>query len=343
MCSNLTLSSSKLFYNSNCLPILIRHLLSPVFRITAQAGPEIMRSRLCPALSVPLSLEFAENQLTTVSSDLVTHGRTLQEALEAGPGTFQRFPTLAMLHCNVLRGNPKMVNDWTIQTTAISWSLRTSVPEAESSGPSTPQQHGEAPLPIAQRPGPRFVYQGGNNPYRSPTRAGGRLRQVPIYLQQDEPHPQAEMEVYQLGRQVQIRAQLTDEEYTQHDANAYFTTERFFPLQPLHYARGLPPDSTTSISPDHLRGLWVGTFGPHGQEYGYINARECETVAFHADEVDLEQMTPDPGQLQPNLQRGSSRSKRFVLEYVKITGDTNVPAGSYMLFASSQSLCLIFL
>lgn len=60
---------------------------------------------------------------------------------------------------------------------------------------------------------------------------------------------------------------------------------------------------STHCPPEHLEGLWVGTFGPHGTEFGWIHARKAED--------------------------GDAR----LVEYVKITGDVNVPSGVVSWFA----------
>jgi hypothetical protein len=93
--------------------------------------------------------------------------------------------------------------------------------------------------------------------------------------------------------------------------------EHYFPIQsppPFHYVpagRDFPPEA--------LAGLWCGSYGPHGQEFGYICVREADSRVYHADEVDLEKIeSADPAEV---LRRGSSRGTRRIIEWVKITGD----------------------
>lgn len=117
--------------------------------------------------------------------------------------------------------------------------------------------------------------------------------------------------------------------------------ELFYPIPgPLPTDR---PECTLLSEPARaasLKGLWAGSYSSHGHEFGRISLRTVWTRLHTADEVALEQIYDEDGALDfddadpsvareplaPNLE-GSIRRRRVIVEYIKITGDVNVPAG----------------
>ena len=144
-----------------------------------------------------------------------------------------------------------------------------------------------------------------------------------------------------------ISGPLSDE---QEDENEQ---EYFFPI------RGpLPSHASTAASPQRavlassLQGLWAGCYAAHGYEFGTIVLRNVWTRLHTADEVALEQIYDDEGEeeleysAEPSVVReplatdleGSIKRRRSILEFIKVTGDTNVPAGqvSWVAILPSQ-------
>ncbi|KAK4055333.1 hypothetical protein OIV83_000616 [Microbotryomycetes sp. JL201] len=84
--------------------------------------------------------------------------------------------------------------------------------------------------------------------------------------------------------------------------------EEFYPLRapdrPVHTSESLATDSEEDVLATSMEGLWVGTYGGHGLEFGHIRL-----VTTHQTSTD------------------SSHFLERELEYVKVTGDANVPSG----------------
>lgn len=89
-----------------------------------------------------------------------------------------------------------------------------------------------------------------------------------------------------------------------------------------------------------LEGIWVGGYSTHGYEFGRMVVRNTWTRIHTADEVALEQIYDDEivdeGNAEPLLAReplstgnldSALRRRRTIVEFIKITGDVNVPAG----------------
>ena len=128
--------------------------------------------------------------------------------------------------------------------------------------------------------------------------------------------------------------------------------EIFYPVQgPLRDKVSPGTPLTDKCTADSLRGLWVGTYSTHGYELGIISIRYIWTKIHLADEIELEQIYDDPASaddadnampmfsrepLQVNLE-GSIRRRRAIVEFVKLTGDANVPAVSACVSLTGDS------
>jgi hypothetical protein len=89
-----------------------------------------------------------------------------------------------------------------------------------------------------------------------------------------------------------------------------------------------------------LQGLWAGCYSTHGYEFGIINVRNVwmrtESLGdssiferFYGEER-MEQDNSDPSVAREPLSQGllgSTKVLRTIIEFVKVTGDVNVPAG----------------
>lgn len=106
-------------------------------------------------------------------------------------------------------------------------------------------------------------------------------------------------------------------------ADLAITGEEFYPIKSP--SRPLTFDDNPAITPEgditasSLEGLWVGSYGPHGLEFGWLS------VKLHEESV-----SPEDG----------SRSYERVIDFVKATGDSNVPSGQVSWSAMLPSLTL---
>lgn len=87
------------------------------------------------------------------------------------------------------------------------------------------------------------------------------------------------------------------------------TGEEFYPIKPpsrpLSFDNPPPPLVDGEVSAASLEGLWVGTYGGHGLEFGYLSVKLT---------------------LMESSVEGQATWSR-VVDFVKVTGDSNVPSG----------------
>ncbi|KAM0756226.1 hypothetical protein T439DRAFT_345058 [Meredithblackwellia eburnea MCA 4105] len=108
-------------------------------------------------------------------------------------------------------------------------------------------------------------------------------------------------------------------------------SETFFPVHPPH--RRLSSTSPLTVDPSgeilasSLEGMWCGTYGAHGLELGHLVVR-----CFLPEDPEKPYGEDCPRPL-PNPHRG-----RRVLEFVKLTGDPNVPTGMISWIAELDSI-----
>ncbi|SGY31342.1 BQ5605_C002g01223 [Microbotryum silenes-dioicae] len=161
------------------------------------------------------------------------------------------------------------------------------------------------------RGGPEILWNGGRDLDPDPhpgvaiIRAGGEVLGQPggfmFHLQPETPLP------------TQPLQQEHNEEY--HGEEIVRTDrEEFYPIvapsNTIKYGDTIPatvgPDG--DILASSLEGLWIGTYGPHGLEFGYI------TVRLVASDT------------MPSVHPDATVYERQ-LEFCKVTGDANVPSG----------------
>lgn len=274
--------------------------------------------------AIPLDFDFNTSHQTKISKDLAVLGQSLQDALDE-ESLAGRFPTQSLVQLDALRVAPKYIDEDTIETVALSWAPKSTssaapTPSATPTPTATPSE-ASRPDPI-ELPGPRIVYQtppAERRPPRAP---------IAIQLVRNAPGDPDVPIVFRLGQNGQLVQQQQQQQQPAAPqrrrpldwgtlmAASDISTERFSPLQSLSRSPSFDARKSTDISPAHLRGFWAGTFGPHGIEFGYINARQ-EVVETHLDSSESE---------EGDDQREKAR-RVWVLDYVKITGDVNVPSG----------------
>ncbi|ORY75015.1 hypothetical protein BCR35DRAFT_306425 [Leucosporidium creatinivorum] len=101
--------------------------------------------------------------------------------------------------------------------------------------------------------------------------------------------------------------------------------EEFYPIKsparPFTYDdHGLPTTTEAEVAAASLEGLWVGTYGGHGLEFGYLNLK----------------LTPEDSDAEDS----ETRTYQRVIDFTKVTGDSNVPSGQLSWTASLPSLTL---
>lgn len=93
--------------------------------------------------------------------------------------------------------------------------------------------------------------------------------------------------------------------------------EEFYPIKapaaPIAFDDLPATSSDGEILASSLEGLWVGSYGPHGLEYGYLSVEMRSS-----DEESRE---------TPTMHDSRSRLYDRALIFTKITGDSNVPSG----------------
>lgn len=127
--------------------------------------------------------------------------------------------------------------------------------------------------------------------------------------------------------------------------------EWFYPIMgPTHSPRERSTPADEPYPASALRGLWTGTYSTHGQEFGIISVRSVWAKPNMVNQVDLDRIydgegpddSPDADPsiareaLQPDLE-GNLRRRTNIIEFIKVTGDTNVPSGQVSWVAELPS------
>ncbi|KAL8283753.1 hypothetical protein RQP46_005548 [Phenoliferia psychrophenolica] len=108
------------------------------------------------------------------------------------------------------------------------------------------------------------------------------------------------------------------------------------PSRPLAFDSPPTTDAAGSILAASLEGMWVGTYGAHGLELGQLSVR-CTLPSEPSKPYGVDCPIPTESDLATPPQ--SSQVKR-TLEFTKLTGDVNVPAGQISWVAELPPLDL---
>ena len=314
---------------------------TPIFTFTREAGFTLTsdnRGTLPPSVPITLPLDFARRrQLRDTAGS--SSDNSLSRTAERGPS----FPSRVAVRAGLLRS----VSKWGQE---VPDSTITGTPRLQGqflTAPSFTLQAGRS-----DRAAEGEVEIGQNGGSQAQTRRDG----ANIFYQNRLPSPQAlqpDIILGNIGGNQLFRAFLEGVGAALPSAmrNTLFgdrTNEEehdfFYPIRGPHLQHSPPVTRMNGpVFACSLKGLWVGCYAAHGYEFGSIVMRNVWTRIHTADEVALEQIYDNDDDewqedgtnaelgvvretLAANLE-GSIKRRRSILEFIKITGDTNVPAG----------------
>ncbi|GAA97377.1 uncharacterized protein L969DRAFT_94434 [Mixia osmundae IAM 14324] len=180
-------------------------------------------------------------------------------------------------------------------------------------------------MPLADNGGPRMLFQTGN---------------VPQWIDQPPELPQL-IHMFNGGNGPEAIRMNIHRRLNAQSRGRFMTSdaELFMPIRaPSDPVLTMPGNELRAID---LTGLWVGTYSVHGLEFGYINVKEVQSIVHAVDEIDLEELPFDgsstslplhnvhdaPPRLGSASLRPTRMRRRHVIEFIKVTGDLNVPRG----------------
>lgn len=249
--------------------------------------------------TLPLTIRYEAEYKSPVNAYRALAGNNVGDLMRGG-NSLPTFPTTAAAYNGMIRGTvTSNANKTWMTTSSLTW-----VPAIESS----PAETTEVDFEVPPREGPNFIYQ--TPPARPPPR-----RVLPATIRV----------VRGLAEALPMVFQWTPDNTRNTDAfseQMAGSGETFIPI----VDPGQPPrlQRAASIHPKDVRGIWSGNYGPHGVEFGYINLRTV-LVEKYGDEVDIASIAEDDGSIPDD---DPTYTKRQILEYVKLTGDYNVPSGA---------------
>ena len=111
------------------------------------------------------------------------------------------------------------------------------------------------------------------------------------------------------------------------------------PAGPVAFDEPATTDASGEVLAAHLEGLWVGTYGPHGLEFGHLNVRMERTGDLGPGGGPLVARTLSLVKVTGDLNVGSGQiSWSAVLDPVELAPGTDAPAQGYVHALSSEDL-----
>lgn len=303
-------------------PILKAKLIFEYWNVKVAIYPD--------AYSASISLNFqkeyrTEDNTFRVGEDAFTYNSLFRRR------QLHRFPTRKVLNSGTLRPPFGEFSDLVslpvaqadvICTSAFFWSLNTdSLAKAECDSPPL----SPAPTPVSWA---NFIYQSTATavhpqttlPWGSPAYISSAGNGLPRLVQ-------SAMTTNSRGQMMNrgmFYKNLSNTNILTHTMTVENNVPIHSPLSTFQAHHRLSVESHNVKAAD-LQGLWVGTYGPHGCEFGYISVRRERLPPNEPFDSALELEDEPLEDVLDSL--ASNVPHRRIVEYVKMTGDANVPSG----------------